>query len=236
MQCGEPTGPGRTERVDRRYHPDVTYAFMKRLESTPARYDRGINLLTGGRIREVYDRIAELVARPGVDVLDVGCGTGGVSLACASRGAHVTGIDKDTGMLEIAASKPDVDSIDWLELDATEIEDRFGPETFDAVVSCLALSEMSPEVRDYVLSITWSRLRPGGRVVIADEAEPDRPGQRFTYRILRAPVVALTWLLTQATTRPVGDLEPALTAAGFVDVTEERPWPSFLIVGAVKPT
>ena len=158
------------------YHQFVTYAFMRRLESTPARYDRGIALLSGGRIGSAYERIAELVADRNVDVLDIGCGTGGVSIACAARGATVVGIDRDAGMLEVAASKSS--SVEWLELDATEIEDRFDPERFDAIVSCLVFSEMSPQVQDYTLSIALSRLRPGGRLVIADEIEPEDAGRR----------------------------------------------------------
>jgi ubiquinone/menaquinone biosynthesis C-methylase UbiE len=212
----------------------VTYAFMRRLESTPARYDRGIALLSGGRIGSVYDRIAELAAQPGAHVLDIGCGTGGAAIACAGRGANVTGIDRDAGMLEIAAAKSA--AVEWLELDATEIEDRFGPESLDAVVSCLAFSEMAPQVQSYTLSIAASRLRPGGKLVIADEVEPDRLGQRLLYRIRRAPVVAVTWLLTQTTTRPVRDLSDDLAALGFVEVEIERPWPSFQIVAAARPS
>ena len=62
---------------------------MKILESAPERYDRGISMLTRGRIGEVYERIAQSVAAPGKRILDIGCGTGGVSFACAARGAMV---------------------------------------------------------------------------------------------------------------------------------------------------
>jgi ubiquinone/menaquinone biosynthesis C-methylase UbiE len=212
----------------------MTYAFMRRLESTPSRYDRGIELLSGGRIGSVYDRIAQLVARPGVDVLDVGCGTGAVSIACAKRGATVTGIDRDAGMLEIAASKSN--AISWIEGDATEIEDHFGPESLDAIVSCLAFSEMSPDVQRYVLSTAFTRLRAGGMLVIADEVEPDRAGRRLFYRVRRAPVIAATWLLTQTGTRPVRELAPSIRNAGFTAIETERPWPSFLIVKGTKPS
>jgi ubiquinone/menaquinone biosynthesis C-methylase UbiE len=212
----------------------VTYAFMRRLESTPSRYDRGIEMLSRGRIGSVYERIAEMAAAPGAAVLDVGCGTGGASIACANRGAAVTGLDRDTGMLEVAASKSD--AVTWLEADATEVEDHFGAESLDAVVSCLAFSEMPPQVQSYVLSTAMSRLRPGGRLVIADEVEPEHSGRRAWYRIRRAPVVALTWLLTQTGTRPVQDLAPSIAEAGFVRIHQERPWPSFAIVSAVKPS
>ena len=59
-----------------------SFVWMKLLESAPERYDRGIRMLTRGRIGEVYERIAQLVAAPGKRVLDIGCDTGGVALAC----------------------------------------------------------------------------------------------------------------------------------------------------------
>jgi len=212
----------------------MTYAFMRRLESTPSRYDRGIEMLSGGRISSVYRRIAELAAYQDAKVLDVGCGTGGVSIACAERGAEVTGIDRDAGMLEIAASKST--AVHWIEADATEIEDHFDPESLDAVVSCLAFSEMSSDVQRYVLSTAFVRLRPGGILVIADEVEPDQAGKRLLYRARRAPVIAATWLLTQTGTRPVRDLAPSIQGAGFTNIETERPWPSFLIGMGRKPS
>ena len=64
-----------------------SFVWMKVLESAPERYDRGIRMLTRGRIGAVYERIARSVAAPGKRILDVGCGTGGVSFACAAHGA-----------------------------------------------------------------------------------------------------------------------------------------------------
>jgi demethylmenaquinone methyltransferase/2-methoxy-6-polyprenyl-1,4-benzoquinol methylase len=135
---------------------------MRLLESSPARYDRGIHVLSRGKIGRVYERVAELVAARGKSVLDVGCGTGAVALACAARGADVVGIDLNPGMLEIARTKgcPPAGSVEWLELSAMEIEDRFPEDAFDAVASCLTFSELSPEEQSYVLKVLHSRMRP----------------------------------------------------------------------------
>jgi demethylmenaquinone methyltransferase/2-methoxy-6-polyprenyl-1,4-benzoquinol methylase len=109
---------------------------MKFLESAPERYDRGIQLLSRGRIADVYERIAALAASPGKRVLDLGCGTGGVALACAASGAHVVAVDSNAGMLEIARAKPVPHvlggDIEWLELGIAEVEDRFGESAFGA--------------------------------------------------------------------------------------------------------
>ena len=209
-----------------------TFVWMKVLESAPERYDQGIQMLSGRRIEEVYTRIAALAAAPARRILDIGCGTGGVSLACASRGAIVTGIDIDAGILEVARSKPVPASgqIVLVELGAAEIEDRFGPESFDAIVSCLAMSEISPDEGDYVLRMALSRLVPGGIIVIGDETLPEGAFARWAYRLWRLPVVVLTYLLTQTTTRPVVDIEKRLRGAGFVGVTSERLWSGSFVI------
>ncbi len=215
-----------------------SFVWMKVLESAPQRYDRGIRMLSRGRIQHVYERIAKLAAAPGKRILDIGCGTGGVSLACAACGAAVIGIDIDAGMLEVARSKPapSPGSAEFLELAAAEIEDRFPEASFDAVVSCLAMSELSCDEQDYTLRVARSRLMPGGKLVIADETMPR--GCRLSglaYRVRRWPIAAATYLLTQTTTRPVLNLRQRVQAAGFCGVEEETMWSgSFVIVHAVK--
>lgn len=203
-----------------------TYVYMKLLESAPERYDAGMERLSRGRIGRIHDRIADRVAAPGRRVLDVGCGTGGVSLACAARGADVVAIDASAGMLEVARRKaaeaPTAGSVEFVELGALEIEDRFPEESFDAVVSCLAMSELSPEERRHVLATARARLRPGGLLVIADEVVPRTRWGRVRRAVARLPVAAWTYLSTQQTTRPLPDLAAAVAAAGFADVEEER--------------
>jgi len=214
-----------------------SFVWMKLLESAPERYDRGIRMLTRGRISEVYERIAQLVAAPGKRILDIGCGTGGVALACAARGATVTGIDIDAGMLEVARGKPVPEGgrVEFLELGAAEIGDRFASESLDAVVSCLAFSELSTEEQDYALRTAHGCLVPEGAIVIADETVPDRGSSRLAYRLIRLPLVLLTYLFTQTTTRPVHDLAQRMRAAGFAGVREERMWSgSFVLVRGTK--
>lgn len=216
-----------------------SYVFMRILESTPQRYDRGLEILTAGRIREVYRFVADSVAAPGKRILDIGCGTGGVSIACAERGAAVVGIDVNTGMLEVARSKPLPiglgGSVEWLDLGAVEIEDRFGEATFDAVVSCLCFSELAPQEQTYVLKVVRSRLKPGGMLVIADEVLPTTATGRCWYHLRRLPIVLLTYVLTQTSTRAVQHLVERVREAGFAEIEQTRPWSNdFAIVRAVR--
>jgi demethylmenaquinone methyltransferase/2-methoxy-6-polyprenyl-1,4-benzoquinol methylase len=74
---------------------------MKILESTPSRYDRGIYILTLGRLEKVYNRLISHIKK-GQTILDLGCGTGALTLRAAQKGAKVKGIDINAQMLEIA--------------------------------------------------------------------------------------------------------------------------------------
>jgi ubiquinone/menaquinone biosynthesis C-methylase UbiE len=123
-----------------------------------------------------------------------------------------------------------------LQVGVAEVEDHFAAESFDAVVSCLAFSEFSTDERSYALRVALRLLVPGGRIVIADESEPNAWGRRTWHRLVRWPRSVLTYLLTQASTQPVRGLASALEAAGFSKVDETRLWSdTFVIVEGLKP-
>ena len=78
----------------------MSYVLMKILESAPYRYDKGIRILTLGKIDKAYDRLTERIKKND-KVLDIGCGTGMLTIRAAMKGATVTGnlsmsLDKDS--------------------------------------------------------------------------------------------------------------------------------------------
>jgi ubiquinone/menaquinone biosynthesis C-methylase UbiE len=190
-------------------------ALMRWLESSPARYDAGMRALTFGRIARLHAAVAaEAVPAPGARVLEIGCGTGGVTERLRARGARVTAIDQAPEMLEQARRRlGDAAEIEWLEQTAAEI-DRLPPNGFDAVVLCLCLSDMSPNERVFVLREATRRLAPNGRVVAADEVRP-RGWRGVLQRVWRVPQAALGWLLVGSLSRPIHDLAGELQAAGL---------------------
>jgi ubiquinone/menaquinone biosynthesis C-methylase UbiE len=215
-----------------------SFAFMKVLESSPNRYDRGIRILSRGRITEVYLKIAEMVAAPGKRIIDIGCGTGNVSLACAARGSSVMGIDSNAEMLEVAKSKAKKakleDEVKWLELGVAEIAGKISERSLDAVVSCLAFSELTPDEQTYTLSTAYSLLKPSGKIVIADEVVPENAFNRFRHRLVSLPLVLVTYILTQTTTRPLSNPSPLLHEAGFANIETTSMWSSFVIIRAFR--
>jgi len=216
-----------------------SFVFMKVLESVPRRYDRGMAIFSRGRMELLYRAIADEVAAPGRRILDIGCGTGGVALACAARGARVVGVDSNPEMLEVARSKAlpaGALPVEWRELGAAEIEDVFPEAAFDAVTASLVLSELGPLEQSYALRTAFSRLKPGGCLAVADEAVPTSRLRRILWRADRIPLVCVTFLLTQTTTRALPDPAGLVRAAAFEDIRERRHgWGEVVLVTARRP-
>lgn len=195
----------------------MSIILMRVLESTPSRYDRGIRLLTLGQAERAYDRLTAQI-EPGWRVLDMGTGTGALTLRAAARGAEVVALDVNPAMLAVARQKAGAagltNRVIWREMGVAEM-DTLPDDDFDAVCSGMCFSELTPEERRYALHQARRLLRPGGLLLLADEVRPRGLVQRLLIAALRAPLVVLTWLLTQTTTHAVPDLPGLVEAAGF---------------------
>lgn len=194
-----------------------TYVLMRILESAPGRYDLGLRLLTLGRLERSYARLTEGI-EAGQRVLDIGCGTGALTILAARQGATVKGIDISSRMLEIARQRVEradpagtvlLEEMGLAELDGEE------PDSYDVVMSGLCFSELSADEITYTLKEIRRILKPEGRLLIADEARPASWLGRTLHWTLRAPLLILTYLLTQTTTRAVADLPGKVTRAGL---------------------
>lgn len=197
-----------------------TYAWMRLLESSPHRYDLGIQLLSLGHIEAVYDRVADLARGP--QVLDLGCGTGNVTFRLAARGFQVTGVDLSTEMLDIARRKSSSASEPaWVQAGAVELVDHFKPASFDTITSVLLFSELYHAEQGEALRQCHQLLRPGGQLILADEVQPATRARRALHHLVRAPLALLTYALTQATTHAVRNLNEKIARAHFIVVERE---------------
>lgn len=202
--------------------------FMKWLETKPSDYDRGIELLTLGRIKNIRRHIANQIVHadgaPRPRVLEIGCGTGTLTVMLGERGAQLTAIDFSPSMLQEAkhkvADKGLDDRVELLQLDVSQLENYFPPKSFNFVISSLVFSELPTETQKYTLREISSLLKPGGSLLLADETLPEGIITRLIYWALRIPLVILTWLLTRTTTTPLNNLTHLLDTAGFVPKTK----------------
>ena len=101
-----------------------------------------------------------------VAILDIGCGTGSLSLILAELGHRVSGIDLSPAMITLAETKTKAAgySIHFQVMDAAF--PQFAPQQFDAVVCRHLLWSLSPI--DQVL-LRWAELlKPGGRLLLIE--------------------------------------------------------------------
>lgn len=191
---------------------------MKILESAPDRYDVGIRILTLGSVDKAYDRLISHVKEK-QRVLDIGCGTGALTLRAAQKGAEVKGIDVNSQMLEIAnkrvAEAKLEQNVELSEIGVAELTDEEA-ESYDVVMSGLCFSELTEDELIYSLKEVKRILKPGGILLIADEVMPQSIPKRIYHRLIRFPLVIITYLLTQTTTHSIRNLPESIKEAGLL--------------------
>lgn len=215
-----------------------TYVLMKILESAPGRYDKGIRILTLGKLDRAYDRLASRIGE-GQRVLDIGCGTGALTLRAAGKGAHVKAIDVNPQMMEIArerAVEAGLDQrIEFCEMGVAELEIEKA-QGYDAVMSGLCFSELTRDEVTYALKQARRMLKSGGMLLIADEIRPESVFKRVLSGLLRFPLVVITYIITQTTTRAVRNLPEHVKEAGFqIESLDLTLLDTFIVVEARKP-
>jgi SAM-dependent methyltransferase len=118
------------------------------------------------RISESGELVVERAGvEPGMDVLDVACGTGNATIPAAKAGARVTGLDFAPRLLEIARERcaDAMVEIDFVEGDAQEMP--FEHASFDRVVS--VFGHMFAPDHERTAAEMKRVLRPGGVIAFA---------------------------------------------------------------------
>lgn len=156
----------------------------------------------------------------GTEVLETACGPGGVGLAAAARGAHVTFSDTAPSMVAIAADRAGSAATIVCDQSAVDAPD----ETFDAVVCRHGLMFVDPP--EAAVREAARVLRPGGHygaMVWADRA--DNPWLGIVFDAVGEHLGAPVPPPGAPGPFTLGDpdrLSAALTAGGLADVTVRR--------------
>lgn len=102
------------------------------------------------------------------EILDIGCGTGNLSILIAKKFKQVTAIDLDNEMLDIAEEKSTENNIDFKNINMLSISEIFMPNSFD-VVSCFGNTLVHLNSTDQISSFfenVKTVLKPNGKFLI----------------------------------------------------------------------
>jgi len=191
---------------------DEDQAMKSAMEKMAPSYDRYMRTMTLGRERALRDLTVSLAGvKPGDCVLEVGCGTGTLTLAAkrqAGPAGKVYGIDIIPTMIEISQGKAAQANLD-VTFQAGGIDNiPFPANQFDVVMCSFMIFHMSDGVRRKGITEIYRVLKPGGRWLALYLALP-------TQRVQRAIAQRLLGGMLEHDLR---ELVPLMTAAGFADV------------------
>jgi len=190
-------------------------------------YDGVVNLMTFGRAKRLRQMtLDQALIQPGETLLDVGCGTGGVTIPAKIRvgiNGSAAGIDPAPEMIAVARRKAQRAGIE-IDFRVGVIESLpFPDETFDVVTASMMMHHLPPHLQVQGLAEIWRVLKPGGRILIADMMRPSKSFGRRVFSLLvqhghatQFGIEDLPKLLSEAKFDDVQQLESRFLTLGFV--------------------
>ncbi len=210
-----------------KHGPQTTGAILHQA----SQYDLHTGLLGLGTNGPNSRMVIELAkVKPGDSVLDVGCGTGSLTLTAqsyAGPSGKVYGIDASPEMIEVAKKKASHSELPVV-FEVGLIEQWAFPDaTFDVVISRLAMHHLPDDLKRRGVAEILRVLKPGGHLLIADFNPPTNP-------VLKRLASALFGFHMMQTN--VWSLRPMLKSAGFVEITSGPTRSAFMaFVSGKKP-
>ena len=191
---------------------DEDMIMKSQMEQMVNSYDSYMRMMTLGReraLREITVNSAQV--KPGDCVLEVGCGTGTLTLAAkrqAGPSGKVFGIDIIPGMIELSQQKAAQANLD-VNFQLGSIDDiPFSANQFDVVMCSFMIFHMSEMVRRKGIIEIYRVLRPQGRLLVLDLALPTHPLPRVIARAFFGGMLQ----------HDLRELLPLMETYGFSDV------------------
>ncbi len=140
-------------------------------------YDSVVDVITFGQTQRLrMMTIDQALLKPGESLLDVGCGTGGVTIPGKKRvgqNGKAAGIDPSPEMIAVANQKADKAGLE-IEFRLGVIESLPYPDaTFDVVTSSMMMHHLTSDLQVKGFAEIYRVLKPGGRLLIVDTMRPN---------------------------------------------------------------
>jgi ubiquinone/menaquinone biosynthesis C-methylase UbiE len=196
-----------------------------------SQYDIFTGLMGLGANRSNSRMVIEMAKiKAGDKVLDVGCGTGNLTLTAkntAGASGAVYGIDSSPEMIEVARKKAKRSGSETI-FEVGLIEKLTYPEaTFDVVISRLVIHHLPDDLKRQGFAEILRVLKPGGLFFLADFKPPSNPILAHVTSALVGPGMMQS---------NVWSIPPMLTEAGFMEVASGSTRSTFLAyVSGKKP-
>lgn len=201
------------EQNDSTYEQIDEDKIMKsQMEKMVPSYDSYMRKMTFGRERTLRETTVSLAqVKPGDCVLEVGCGTGTLTLAAKRRAGSsgkAFGIDIIPGMIEISQRKA-AQANENVTFQLGSIDDiPFSANQFDVVMCSFMIFHMSEMMRCKGIAEIYRVLKPQGRLLVLDLALPIQALPRAIAKTLFGGMLQ----------HDLRELLPLMEASGFSDV------------------
>jgi len=144
---------------------------------------RSYQVLIDPMIYPLRPKIVKLCRELGArTVIDIASGTGAQCRMLGRIGIQATGVDLAEAMID-AATRRGGPNTRYALGSATDLP--FEDATFDACTLLLALHEHPESERALMMKEANRVVRPGGHLILADFAEPERPALHAAWRLIR---------------------------------------------------
>lgn len=175
-------------------------------------------VLKWGMREETFKRylVEHAHLEPGQRVLDLGCGTGTLTLQIKQFLPQIElfGLDGDPSVLQIAREKAIAANVDirWEEGLAYDLP--YPAASFDRVISCLMIHHLTASNKLKAFQEVFRILKPGGEFHLLDFGKPTSVGMR----LISIPIAGME----EAGDNVCGLLPAMLRQAGFSWIAETR--------------